>query len=131
MPHANHRLRILPGHKFGAREDFPASIGGRGTGLGQFEYVSSVVCDGTALYATDANHRVQKFRLADGAPLGTVGTKGDGERQFCRPISLLFVATDVLYVCDGENGRIVVLGTDLSWRLHLRRDWMAEGYHCA
>ena len=70
------------------------------------------------------------WRLADGAHLGTVGkldcSAGDGEGQLSQPAGLC-VAAGALYVCDSQNHRIVVLGTDLSWRYTFGRKGRGGG----
>jgi hypothetical protein len=123
----NHRLQIVSKEQ-GAT---PRVIGSSGKQPGQFNFPNSVACDGTALYVADAfNNRVQKLRLADGAHLGTVGkadcTDGCGEGQFFYPASLC-VAAGALYVCDRGNNRVVVLGTDLTWRGTIGRKGSGDG----
>jgi len=142
-----HRLLIFSKDMTAA----PRVVGSRGKGAGQFNYPSGVACDGTALYVGDTNnHRVQKLRLADGAHLGTVGLTvtggcatwlastggtaplnadcmfGRGDGQFNWPTGLC-VAADALYVCDENNHRIVVLGTDLAWRYTIGRVGSGDG----
>ena len=53
-------------------------------------------------------------------------TKGGGEGQFNSPTGLC-VAADALYVCDSFNHRIIVLGTDLSWRGTIGRKGIGVG----
>lgn len=93
------------------------------------------------LYVADTgNHRVQMLRLADGGHLGSVGlpdtsaaplggwlereaflyntpacVPGAGVGQFNYPTSICVAGVEV-YVVDERNVRIVVLGTDLTWR---------------
>ena len=123
----NHRLQIFPKDQGAA----PRVIGSNGRLPGQLQYPFGVACDNASLFVSDSdNNRVQKLRLADGAHLGTVGKagclKGDGQGQFNWPTSLC-VAAGQLYVCDSYNGRIVVLGTDLSWRYTFGRRGSGDG----
>jgi hypothetical protein len=123
----NHRLHIFSK----ARGAAPRFIGGSGKQPGQFQYPFGVACDGTSLYVADTfSNRVQKLRLVDGAHLGSVGkadcTYGDGEGQFNYPVGMC-VAAGALYVCDTLNSRVVVLGTDLSWRYTIGRRGGGDG----
>jgi DNA-binding beta-propeller fold protein YncE len=106
----------------------PARVFGEyGEGPGQFHVPWGVACDGTSLYVSDhSSHRVQKLRLADGAYLGSVGRWGDGDGQFSFAKHLC-VAAGAVYVCDSMNNRVVVLGTDLSWRHTIGREGSGDG----
>ena len=90
------------------------TIGSCGPWAGQFEGVRGVACDDDSIYATDG-HRIQKFRIADGEPIGALGSHGSGEGQFDYPQGVCVVGDNV-YVCDGSNNRIVVLDRDLQWK---------------
>ena len=109
----------------------PRVLGGWGKDPGKLHAPWGVACDGESLYVIDSgNHRMQKLRLADGAVLGTVGkadcSRGDGDGHFHYPLGMC-AAVDALYVCDGWNNRIVVLGTDLSWRYTFGRKGSGDG----
>jgi DNA-binding beta-propeller fold protein YncE len=123
----NHRLQIFS--KTGVAKRL---IGENcGTEPGEFDCPQGLACDGTALYVSDtSNNRVQKLRLTDGEVIGTVGkagcSEGDGEGQFYMPARLC-VAGGALYTCDYLNHRIVVLGTDLSWRYTFGRQGSGDG----
>ena len=89
-----------------------------GVGAPQLLYAAAECELGTRrLY--DGFMDTQLLHAAARAHLGSVGRadcgRGSGEGHFKAP-SGLCVVEDTLYVCDKFNDRIVVLGTDLSWR---------------
>ena len=61
----------------------PRVLGGQGDGPGQFSLPCGAACDSAGhLYVADAgNNRVVKLRLADGAPLGSIGSLGRSGRS--------------------------------------------------
>jgi DNA-binding beta-propeller fold protein YncE len=114
----------------------PRTIGTKGRQQAQFAYPRGAASDGAFLYVADRqNHRVQKLRLADGEHLRTVGKKncseGDSEGQFYFPGGLCVAESAQsrpdLFVCDRANHRIVVLGTDLSWRYTIGHEGRGDG----
>ena len=62
------------------------------------------------------NSRIQKLRLAGGAPLGCIGTYGDGNSQFLYPDALCVAA-----------GTVYVWTTDLTWRYTFGREGSGYG----
>ena len=80
--------------------------------------ISRTVCvspSGEWLFVADSNnHRVQVLRASDGAHVHTIGSKGDGDGQFCRPVAVRTSPNgDLLFVLDRGNNRVQVLTTGL------------------
>ena len=95
----------------------PRVIGSGGSEPGQFSFPLGVACDGEALFVADCdNSRIQKLRLAGGAPLGCIGTYGDGNSQFLYPDALCVAA-----------GTVYVWTTDLTWRYTFGREGSGYG----
>ena len=90
-----------------------------------FGWPNGVACDGEALYVGDLHDKVQKLRLADGALLGSVGSSGPDECQFHSLMGLCH-ARGVLYCCDRDNHRVVVLGANLAWRFAFGHEGAGE-----
>ena len=60
-------------------------------------------------------HTIQKF-MTHGKFIVSVGTKGDGERQFNQPVGLGYNKTNSkIYVSEEFNNRVQVLNTDLTF----------------
>ncbi len=93
---------------------FVMAWGSVGTGAGQFTEPIGVAVDAAGdVYVTDhANHRVQKFRVAQsgGAWAATHllswGTQGSGNGQLNLPYGITADATGNLWLADGFNGRV-------------------------
>lgn len=85
-----------------------------GTGAGQFgEPIGVAVDSGGNVYVTEnANHRVQKFQVAQtggvwtATPVATWGSSGSGNGQFNRPYGIAVDAAGNVWVADGFNGRV-------------------------
>jgi sugar lactone lactonase YvrE len=79
------------------------SFGSRGSGPGQFNYPSQLVCapDGTVVVADSLNFRIQRF-TADGKPLGVFGRKGDAAGDFALPKGVAVSPEGYLWVVDAQ-----------------------------
>ena len=72
----NHRLSILSSAT--ALVQSVRTIGQRGGAPGQLRFPRGVACDGIFIWVGDSfNHRVQKLRFSDGAPVAAYGEYGD------------------------------------------------------
>ena len=75
--------------------------------------------DGTTLLVSDGNggtHAIHMFRIADGAPLRTVGGEGDGPLQFKMPYQVCVAAVDgFVFVAEAANDRIQVLTPQMDF----------------
>lgn len=84
------------------------SIGGEGTGEGQFKYVEDFAFakDGSLL-VTDASHAfVQAFDSKSGKFLGRFGGKGDDENNFEKPEGIAVDEDGNIFVADYSTGFI-------------------------
>jgi tripartite motif-containing protein 2/3/tripartite motif-containing protein 71 len=79
--------------------------------------------------ADDFNHRIQKLRLSDGAPLASIGkgAAGDAHAACHWELAGLCVADGLVFVTDRSNQRVVVLGDDLTWRYAFGRKGSGDG----
>ncbi|MDO8684216.1 MAG: hypothetical protein Q7N50_12115 [Armatimonadota bacterium] len=102
--------RIL---KFDFNGHLVSKLGGKGDGLGQLRYPTSMVLDSERrLYVADTgNSRIQVFS-PDGAPLGCWGKRGSGDGELDRPLGLAIGPGNVLWVSDTHNDRIVLIPLD-------------------
>jgi DNA-binding beta-propeller fold protein YncE len=96
-------------------------IGHIGTGDDALRRPRGIALDaeGRLLVADTANHRIQRFDPATGAPLGTWGVIGSGPVEFILPTSLAIDSTGSVYVADTGNHRVQKLAPDgqfvLQW----------------
>jgi DNA-binding beta-propeller fold protein YncE len=83
------------------------TIGGRGTGDGQFVWPSSLVRDKdeNLLVSDEALHRITVFDK-DGKFLSRWGERGEGEGHLDRPSGLALDADENLFVVDTMNHRV-------------------------
>ena len=103
---------------FDASGDVTATIGGRGSEEGSFNYPTNVAVDREGwLYVSDSmNFRVQVFGV-DGVHLMTFGGLGDGVGQFARPKGLGIDQEGHIFVVEGLYD--VVNAFDAAGRLLL------------
>lgn len=105
----NHRISRIT-----SSGTFVMAWGALGTGAGQFNEPVGVAVDAAGdVYVTDhANHRVQKFRVAQtggawaATHLASWGTPGSGNGQFNLPYGITADAAGNLWIADGFNGRV-------------------------
>lgn len=92
----NHQIAV-----FDLRGNERFRIGGRGEGVGQFNYPTDLFVDDQGLlYVTDAlNARVTIFS-ADGAHMKTFGRPGDTSGDFAKPKGVAVDRYGNIYVCD-------------------------------
>ncbi|MFZ4750551.1 MAG: hypothetical protein ACOYMM_08590 [Phycisphaerales bacterium] len=106
------------------------TLGGYGTGAGEFIYPTDVVFtpDGRMLVAEyGGNDRIQAFGT-DRAFMYQFGRCGTGEGEFLRPQCLAYdAARDELYVCDSSNHRIQVFTSDGEFRRSVGRPGLGAG----
>ena len=104
--HYNNRIQ-----KFSPDGKFVAQFGSRGSGPGQLQYPHGITIDtaGTGLVyvSEEGNHRVSVF-TSDGVFVSSFGRGGSNIDQFNGPSGLTFSRGGLLYVCDANNGRLVV-----------------------
>ena len=95
--------------KFAQNGEFVAQFGSEGSGPGQLNKPSGITIDtaGTGLvYVSEqGNHRVSVF-TSDGVFVSSFGR--EGSTQFVHPLGLRFDRKGFLYICDCNNGRIVI-----------------------
>jgi tripartite motif-containing protein 71 len=56
--------------------------------------------------ADDDCHRLQVFRLSDGAPLSTIGGPGSGAGQLATPKGVAFDSAGNIFVAESGNHRV-------------------------
>ena len=102
----NHRIQ-----KFSPDGKFVAQFGSHDSGLIQIKRPLSITIDtaGTGLvYVSEqGNHRVSVF-TTDGVFVSNFGKLGSNFDQFNNPVGITFNKEELLYVCDYNNGRLVV-----------------------
>jgi DNA-binding beta-propeller fold protein YncE len=88
-------------HVYNADGDLIFSIGGRGSGPGEFNFPTHLSIDGTGrLYVTDAmNARIQVFDV-EGKYLTSIGSIGDSSGHFGRPKAVAVDERGHVYVPD-------------------------------
>ncbi len=108
-----HRIVVcsLDGHPI-------ATLGRRGTALGEFNFPTNVAVDSTGrLYVSDSlNFRVQQFS-PDLKPLRAIGSKGDMPGYFGQPKGVACDSQNHLYVVDANFEAVQIF--DASGRLLL------------
>jgi len=100
-------LHRVKGFDPGGRVVF--SVGGRGPGLGQFNYPTHVACDAQErIYVSDSlNFRIQVFDR-QGKFLRTWGSKGDQPGEFSQPKGLAVDRAGRVYVVDSNFENVQV-----------------------
>ncbi len=93
--------------KYTSSGTFIRSIGGAGTGDGQFGTIGQMTTDSSGnLYVVDKTvNRIQKFD-SSGNFLLKFGSTGSGNSQFNQIVDLEIDPSDNLYVADGNNHRV-------------------------
>ena len=83
------------------------SIGSRGSGAGEFEWLSGIDIDSVGnIYAVDRrNHRIQKFS-PDGDFIAEWGTYGDDPGQFMEPAGVAVGPDDTIWVANYHGNNI-------------------------
>jgi len=104
----NHRLQVY-GLDGGWRRD----LGGPGREPGRFAYPYGVesLGDGTALVVEFGGHRLQRIRLADGAPLGAWGGPPTEGRDAAPPPGRLLYPFGLASGTGFGQGRVAILDT--------------------
>ena len=83
-------------------------IGGRGTGIGQFQCPTGITLISNKIFVCDyGNDRVQMFDT-DLNVLGSFGTAGSGDGNFHGPMDIASDQDGCLYVVDSGNNRVQV-----------------------
>lgn len=93
--------------KFTNTGELIATIGGAGSGDGQFEGPTGIAIDSNNnIYVVDTyNYRIQKFDY-EGSFLGEWGVNGTGNGEFNEPTAIAIDSKDNVYVVDTYNYRI-------------------------
>jgi hypothetical protein len=85
----NHRIQFFPPECAAAGGAPFRSVGRRGGGPGEFNGPMGLATDGVHLFVVDCdNAKVQQLRIADGACVDSVGSRGKEEGQMLRPSGL-------------------------------------------
>jgi hypothetical protein len=87
------------------------AFGSKGTSSGQFKHPRFMAFDhqDNNVGADDDSHRLQVFRLSDGAPLRTIGGPGSGAGQLATPKGVAFDSAGNIFVAESGNHRVQVL----------------------
>ena len=110
----NQRLQVVS-----PEGEFIQSIGKAGAGPGELRGPSGIACEAGMLFIVEGgNHRVQKLALADGAPLGRVGSHGSKKNGELWCPHGVVISKGQAFVADYINGRVVVY--DVSNMEHVR-----------
>jgi hypothetical protein len=86
--------------------------GTAGSGNGQFNapYDVAISPDAQEIAVSDSgNHRIQRFRTADGAFVAAFGSQGTNVWQLNTPKGLAYDSVGYLYIVDSGNNRIVLV----------------------
>ncbi len=86
--------------------------GTAGNGNGQFNapYDVAISPDAQEIAVSDSgNHRIQRFRTADGAFVAAFGSQGTNVWQLNTPKGLAYDSVGYLYIVDSGNNRIVLV----------------------
>ncbi|MFC5471830.1 S-layer homology domain-containing protein [Cohnella suwonensis] len=123
----NHRIQKLT-VSTGVWSQWGKSGGGDGSGLGEFNYPSSVAVDsiGNVYVADSENHRIQKLTVSTGvwsewAKSG--GGDGSGLGEFYYPSGVAVDSSGNVYVADSENNRIQKLTVSTG----IWSEWVKSG----
>ena len=83
------------------------TIGGYGTGDGQFQWPVQVVCneDGDLFVSDEATHRITRFK-EDGEYVAKWGAEGTGPGELKGPAGIAFDPDGNLVVVDSQNHRV-------------------------
>ena len=99
----NHRIQV-----FTPKGEYITQFGTYGSGPGQLQYPTGLVIYNNLLYVVERdNNRVSVF-TTEGLFVNSFGEEGDEKDQFKRPRGITVDKEGYLYVCDYENGRLVV-----------------------
>ena len=102
----NHRIQ-----KFSPDGKFVGQFGTKGSGPGQLNKPLGITIDtaatGLVYVSEEGNDRISVF-TSDGVFVSSFGSKGSDIDQFNNPKGLTFNDYGFLYVCDSDNGRLVV-----------------------
>jgi len=85
--------------------------GSPGSGNGQFNLPFDVALtpDAQEIAVSDSgNHRIQRFKAADGSFVAAFGQQGSGAGQFNTPKGLTYDQLGTLYIVDSANNRVVL-----------------------
>jgi sugar lactone lactonase YvrE len=120
------------------REGAPtARVGGRGVGLGEFNFPTNVALDGGGrLYVSDSlNFRIQVFG-PDLLPIREIGRKGDVPGTFAQPKGIAIDPEGHLYVVDAHFEAVQVFDPEGTLLLTFGREgrgpgefWLPSGIH--
>jgi DNA-binding beta-propeller fold protein YncE len=92
--------------KYNSSGNVLLTIGGNGSGIGQFYSPYGVAVDSLGnIYVADDNDRIQKFN-SNGNYITQWGTYGDGDGQFSYPRGVAIDNLGHVYVADSSNDRI-------------------------
>jgi DNA-binding beta-propeller fold protein YncE len=74
--------------------------------------------DGGTLLVSDCyggSHCIHTYHVSTGEHLGTIGSRGTGPLQFCRPRQIWIASDDYVFIADSGNDRIQVLTPQLNF----------------
>jgi DNA-binding beta-propeller fold protein YncE len=104
--------RIVVAH---SSADSTTSFGRYGAAPGELRDPHGLAATQDALYVCDTgNHRVQKLAF-DGRPLASVGSRGQGDAQFVRPLDVAIDEQGFVYVTDTGNHRVQKFDAELEF----------------
>ena len=69
----------------------------------------AVDCDNNIIVTDQGNHRIQSINYISGQQVLTIGTFGDGARQFANPCGLAIHPSGHIVICDSGNHRLQIL----------------------
>jgi DNA-binding beta-propeller fold protein YncE len=113
------------------------SVGVRGSGLGEFNYPTSIAVDSQRrVYVSDSlNFRVQVFD-AEFNPIRQIGKKGDMPGYFAQPKGLALDSQDNLYVVDGHFEAVQIFDQQGQLLMYFGHEghgpgefWLPTGIH--
>jgi tripartite motif-containing protein 71 len=118
----NHRLQV-----FNSSGEFITQIGSYGSGLGQFNYPTSIaIADGRIRVCDFYNHRIQVL-LSDGRPLTKFGSEGTANGQFDGPWGIAVYNSDRIVVTDCYNHRVQMFDKDGQFVTKFGSEGFGEG----
>ncbi|CAE7395461.1 Trim71 [Symbiodinium pilosum] len=101
----NHRLQVLEFNPRTGDLQFLHSVGGEGTGPGQFSFPKGLGLteNGCLLVCDSANHRVQVLDMEDFHVVREFGSFGSGDGQFDSPLAATITCTGDILISDANN----------------------------